>query len=327
MERYNSGSASVETILGFTPEEEIGSNIFTGVPNIGEEKNSIAEIFNQSLQHPGENIRGEFKLKHKNGSYRTIDAVFLNLLNNEKIRGIVANYRDITERKAFEQQKDEFIGIASHELKTPVTSIKIYTELLHERLIEHGDKELSPLTESMNKQVDRLNRLITDLLDFTRIDGGGIKFQMEDFEINDLIREIAEIIEKTSKTHTLQLNLDNSCRINADRHRIGEVLINILSNAIKYSPDSDKVLISSKCEENTFQVCVTDFGIGIDTNSKEKVFEKFYRVEHASINTFPGLGLGLYISNEIIKKHNGKMWVRSSFKKGSTFCFSLPVKK
>jgi len=277
-----------------------------------------------AVERPQENVSGEFRLRHKNGSYRTIDAIFRSLLDNKKINGVIANYRDVTDRKILEQQKDEFIGIASHELKTPVTSIKAYAQIMQEIFEKAKDKKSAEMLQKMNTQVDRLTMLIVDLLDFTRIEGGKLKFREDVHDLNELISDVVEDMQRTTKHHKIEKQLDQSTEMHGDRDRTGQVLRNILHNAIKYSPDATKIIVSSTVDDDSVSVCVQDFGIGIDGNLADKVFDRFFLVSELIMNTFPGLGLGLYIAAEITRRQGGKIWVKSRKGKGSTFCFSLP---
>jgi signal transduction histidine kinase len=179
----------------------------------------------------------------------------------------------------------------------------------------------------MEAQVDRLNVLIVDLLDFTRIEGGKLKFREENYNMNELITEVAEEMQRASKTHKIILELGEEAALYGDRYRVGQVITNLLSNAIKYSPGAERVIVSSKTDESTVTICVEDFGIGINEKLVEKVFDKFFRVTEPLLNTFPGLGLGLYIAAEIVKRQGGSMTVTSTEGKGSTFCFVLPLKR
>jgi PAS domain S-box-containing protein len=316
-------SPSIEKILGYTPAERTGKSLL--INTHPDDRNIKEGMFTKALQHPGENIRGEFRLRHKDKSYRTMDVVCLNLLNDTRIQGLVFNYRDITDRKILEQQKDEFIGIASHELKTPVTSIKAYAQILQEKFVEEGNEVSAEMAYKMNAQIDRLTNLINDLLEFTRIEGSDSKFRREEYDLNELLTQVVNEMRQTTKKHKLELNLDETQTMLGDRHRTGEVLTNLLSNAIKYSPDAKKIIITSRVKAGYVTVCVQDFGIGIAKEASDRIFDKFYRVHDPDINTFPGLGLGLYIASEILKRQNGKIWVESTKGKGSQFCFSLPL--
>ena len=237
-----------------------------------------------------------------------------------------ANIKNITERKELEQQKDEFISIASHELKTPVTSIKAYAQILQEGFEKLKDKRSAELLEKMNGQVDRLTTLIIDLLDFTRIEGGKLKFRKESYNLNELITEVVEEMQRTTKNHKIVLELDKPVQLWGDSYRTGQVITNLLSNAIKYSPNAKKIIVRSKASKDNITIFVRDFGIGIGKDHLNKLFTRFFRVSESTLNTFPGLGLGLYIAAEIVKRQGGTIRVKSSKGKGSTFYFSLPIR-
>lgn len=251
-----------------------------------------------------------------------------------KTVGTVIELRDTTEekkadqrRKDLERQKDEFIGIASHELKTPVTSIKAYAQVLESVFRRKGDISSADKIAKMDHQIDRLSNLIGDLLDVTKIQAGKLQFNEISFSFDDLIKDVVYELQLTSTKHRLEKNLSANVQVYGDKDRIGQVLTNLITNAIKYSPKAEKIIINSSVDKENVTICVKDFGLGISPEKKEKVFEQFYRVSGDEQITFPGLGLGLYISNEIIKRQGGRIWVESSLGEGSTFCFSLPIKK
>lgn len=234
---------------------------------------------------------------------------------------------DITQEKELERQKDDFLGIVSHELKTPVTSIKAYAQALEIMFERKGDATTAQIIGKMDAQVDRLNRLIGDLLDVTKIHSGKLQFNEDYFDLNDLIVEKVEEMQRLSEKHVMIKKLSATHKVYADKERLGQVLTNFISNAIKYSPQADKIIISTSSDAKEITLCVQDFGFGIQRANRGRVFEQFFRVEGPGRETFPGLGLGLYISSEIIKREGGKIWVESDKGKGSTFCFSLPIKK
>jgi len=266
-------------------------------------------------------------MRHKNGGYRNVEAVFVNLLDNPRIHGIIANYRDVTERRALEKQKDEFLAIASHELKTPMTSIKGYSQLLLETFEQSENQEAVMLIEKLEGQVERLTNLIKDLLDVTSIKEGQLKLRKVKFDINQLVVNVAEQIQRTTNIHVLTTSLKADREVWADKDRIEQVVANLLSNAVKYSPNGGKINITTKTEGDIVKVSVKDFGIGIDKQMKDKVFDRFARVTEPSTRTFPGLGLGLYIAREIIERHHGTIGVNSNKGKGSLFFFTLSGKK
>lgn len=231
---------------------------------------------------------------------------------------------DITQTKALEQQKDDFIGIASHELKTPVTSIKAYAQVLERILRKKGYEKEAELMLKMDAQLNRLTELIGDLLDVTKINAGKLQYNRGYFNFEDMLRTQIEELQRTTDTHNIALDAKTIGNVYGDKERLEQVLVNLVTNAIKYSPKAKEIIVHSYEENNNAIVCVQDFGIGIAEEKLNKVFEQFYRVSGNMQHTFPGLGLGLYISSEIIKREGGKIWVNSIEGKGSSFCFSIP---
>ncbi len=241
-----------------------------------------------------------------------------------KVYGILNMATDVTKLVHLQQQKDEFIGIASHELKTPVTSIKAYAQVLEAIFREKGYEKESTMLTRMGVQINRLTNLISDLLDTTKIQAGKLMFNERVFGFNQVVEEVVEDMRRTTNKHEISVTLSETDEVFADPERIAQVLANLLSNAIKYSPNADKICVSTSVTDGHVKVCVKDFGVGIPADKHEKVFEQFYRVSGDKQHTFPGLGLGLYISSEIIKREGGRIWVESVEGKGSNFCFTLP---
>ena len=269
-----------------------------------------------------------FPLRGKDGQYRWFlsRAIPIKDENGKVIRWFGTN-TDITEQRQLEQLKDEFLGIASHELKTPVTSIKGYTQLLERRFRNAGDERSAALLQKMNAQLQKLMLLIEDLLDVTRIESGKLLFRYSSFDYNELIDEIVEETQRTTAKHTIIKGLSSTVTLSADRDRIGQVLSNLLTNAIKYSPQADTIIVKTVQTDDAIVTSVQDFGIGIAAEKQQHIFERFYRVEGETLATYPGLGLGLYVSSEFVKRHHGSIRVESEEGKGTTFSFSLPLKE
>jgi len=218
--------------------------------------------------------------------------------------------------------RDEFISIASHELKTPVTSLKMYVQVTKKQIEAKGGDGKN--LEKMDNQVDKLTHLIQDLLNVSRFQAGMLDYNDDLFDLDALVDEVVDNIQPTTPKHLIKIDGILKKKVWGDKDRIGQVITNLLTNAVKYSPNADKVLITLTPELNFATVTVQDFGIGIDKQHLNKLFERFYRVNDMEEKTFPGLGLGLYISNEIIKRYGGKMKVVSQKGKGSQFSFTLP---
>ncbi len=247
--------------------------------------------------------------------------------SQKKLKGVTGSAIDITERKQLERQKDDFLGIASHELKTPVTSIKAYGQVLQKIFTKKGDGISTEMLQKMDAQVNKLTNLIGDLLDVTKIQSGNLVLHEETFNFNRFIEETMQEMQLTTDQHQLVVKLGAPVEIYGDKERVAQVLTNLISNAIKYSPHAKKIIVQSVKTRDTVTLSVQDFGIGIPKKKQPLVFERFYRVSGSKEDTFPGLGLGLFISAEIIKRQGGKIWVESTEGKGSTFYFSLPLRQ
>jgi PAS domain S-box-containing protein len=229
-------------------------------------------------------------------------------------------------RRTHERRKDEFLSIASHELRTPMTSIKAFSQILEKYFQNSGDSKAMSLVSKMNDQIDRLIELIENLLDISRIESGKMRFNEERFNLSDLIHSIIEEIQPISNAHTIHYETEEkNIMIYADKYRIGQVFTNLLTNAIKYSPQSNKIVVRTSLKADSVEVAVQDFGIGIPEPQQNRIFERFYRAEGSNRESYPGLGLGLHISREIIIRHKGTIWLESKEGLGSTFYFTLPL--
>ncbi len=241
-----------------------------------------------------------------------------------EFRKWIGTSTDINEFKNLVKQKDTFLGIASHELKTPLTSLKLYAQFLEKILRKTGDEKSAEYAKKIDMQVAKLTSLIGDLLDVTKINSGKIHLNQTQFDFQTVVMEIAEEMQ-ISTSHKIEIHTATGGTVFADRERIGQVMTNLMSNAIKYSPDADRIIVETEQKDNDIIFTVKDFGIGMPPDKKDHVFEQYYRVSGDEESTFPGLGLGLYIAAQIVERSGGKIWVNSVLGKGSTFSFSLPL--
>lgn len=231
---------------------------------------------------------------------------------------------EIEFRKEAERKKDEFISIASHELKTPMTSIKGYIQLL-ERSLDKEDLETTRVRlHKVQNQVEKLNLLVADLLDISKIESGKLKFNKKYFSFDKILDHIVEIMEQANPQVKFIKKGQINTEIFGDEMRIEQVIINFITNAIKYAPDSDEVHFTSELRGDEIYFSVKDFGIGMAKEHQQQIFDKFYRVEETS-ERFQGLGIGLYICQEIIERHEGKIGVNSELDEGSEFYFTIPL--
>ncbi len=226
------------------------------------------------------------------------------------------------EAQAASRRKDEFMSIASHELKTPLASMKAYMQLA-DRSLPPDEKSKMYIDRTL-VQINKLNTMVTDLLDVSRMENGKLKFEKTLFPFERLIRDATEMIRQTYPEHRFNISGPSDTVVMGDEVRLEQVLLNYLTNAIKYSPDSREVEITTSVRKGELVVAVTDHGIGIPAENQAEVFQKFYRVEGIS-HRFQGLGVGLYICAEIIGRHGGRCWLESKPNEGSTFFFSIPA--
>ena len=244
------------------------------------------------------------------------------LINKDKGE-MMSVFVDITERKRMEQKKDEFISIASHEMKTPLTTAKAYLQLLQLSL-DKVNTTANLYAKKATLSVNRLNELVNELLDVSKIQHGKLDYHISSFNFNEMVDITLEDVQQTSPKHAIVKTGKVHQQVVGDKDRLQQVIINLLSNAIKYSPDSLDIYINIADQDNEIKVSVKDNGIGISQEHLDKIFDRYYRVEEHAIQ-FQGLGIGLFISYEIIQRHKGKLWVESELGKGSTFYFTLPV--
>lgn len=239
---------------------------------------------------------------------------------------ILLAFEDTTDRRQLEKQKDDFIGIVSHELKTPLTGIKVYSQLLEKHLGKTDDKRGSFFLSKMTNQMERLTQLMASFVNVYKIQNGKLILHKKNFKIGELIKSTVSDFQYTTKLHTIEYSSNSKLLIHADRERIAQVLVNLISNAIKYSPKAKKVIVSVSHTPRDVTISIQDFGLGIPKEEQDKIFDRFFRVRGKREKEISGLGLGLYISYEIVTQHKGKIWVDSIEGKGSTFHFSLPLK-
>jgi PAS domain S-box-containing protein len=288
----------------------------------------VDKMWKESIQNNSPFVM-EYELQdpHQEGSYRWfLGRAVPNFGENGEVKQWTGTFTDINEFKQLETQKDNFLGIASHELKTPLTSLKLYTQFIKMNLEKSGDQKNADVVKRMDSQIDRLTELINELLDVTKIQKGQMPLNESYFDFDQLADEVIEEQQMTSR-HKMVVSKSTVGTVFADRHRISQVMANLISNAIKYSPDADEVHISTSLEGDKARFCVRDFGIGIPADKQAKVFDQYYRISESKDHTFPGLGLGLYISSEIIKKTGGEISVSSVEGEGSDFCFRIPKNK
>ncbi|OOQ59798.1 chemotaxis protein CheB [Mucilaginibacter pedocola] len=252
--------------------------------------------------------------------------------DNGQVDGIAFFGFEVTElveaRSAAEelmQKKDEFMSIASHELKTPITSLKGSLQIVQRMLAKADDANpMSRFIDKASSQTDKLTGLVSDLLDVTRIQAGKMPLNPTTFNAVAMVSDCVDEVKAQQPNQKLIFHTDCDVDVTADKTRLEQVIHNFLTNAIKYSPGADTVLISCTMQDGQFRVAVKDFGIGVPEDKQPYLFDRFYRVQESSTH-FSGLGLGLFISAEIVKRHNGQIGIESAPGEGSTFWFTIPL--
>ncbi|RNL54301.1 PAS domain-containing sensor histidine kinase [Pedobacter jejuensis] len=232
-------------------------------------------------------------------------------------------FMDITERKLDELRKNDFIGMVSHELKTPLTALNGFVQVLQLKARKSEDNFATIALEKAYNQIKKMTVMINGFLNVSRLESGKLLVDKRKFDLGELFKEVVEDAGILQSSHTITLDIDKSVEINADRDKIGNVISNLLNNAIKYSPGGGNIDVHCRTYNDTVECYIKDNGIGIKPEDIDKLFERYYRVE--SNHTIAGFGIGLYLSAEIVRRHKGKIWVESEVNKGSSFYFSLPI--
>jgi len=236
----------------------------------------------------------------------------------------IGSVLDITDEKINEQRKNDFIAMVSHELKTPLTSLTAYIQLLLRGSEQAGENLETDILIRANVQTKKMTRMINGFLNLSRLELGKLELSLTAFLMDDLIREAISDITVGMEARNFEFLPGCPAAVTADKEKIGAVIINFLSNAVKYSPNDKKINIACRDGDGEIIVSVTDQGLGIKPEDIPYVFDRFYRVENDKTKDISGFGVGLYLSAEIIKCHHGRIWVESVYGNGSTFYFSLP---
>lgn len=249
------------------------------------------------------------------------------VLEGHKTELVLLAIEDISHKKMIDKHKDDFIGIATHELKTPLTTIKSFVQILQKHHENITDTKTTFMLDKVSKQIDRMEYMMKSFVNVYSLQTGKLELHKEQFSLEDLLKDIIETLQYSTDSHKIIRREKLSTKIFADRERIGQLLVNLITNAIKYSPNGNEIIITSEKTKGHVMVSVQDFGLGIPKEQQALVFERFFRSQGKEEKKIDGLGLGLYIAHEIVKEHDGKMWVDSTLNKGSTFHFTLPLNK
>ncbi len=306
----------------------------------------LAEIVDQALA--GNIVMNRELIAGSNGETvpltLSISAAPLYETNQTQTRliGVVAVLNDITSSKQIEKLKDEFVSIVSHELRTPLTAIKGYTQHLMRRIerrlreTRQAQQPSNPVVESpesydlrslniVQSQTEHLERLVNDLLDLSRVQWGELHLQYSSFYLADVLAERVRMAQISAEQHTIYLDIEvQDSKILADQLRMGQVVGNILDNAVKFSPQGRQVTVRLQEQDNEYLISVIDQGIGVSPEYFDHIFERFYRVRNTASRQYSGIGMGLYVAKAIVEAHGGRIWLSSNQGIGSTFYFTLP---
>lgn len=306
-------------LTGYKSDEVLGKN-----PRFLQSGKTPAAVYKKMWQHLQNGkpfSTREIIEKSKEGKEYQIHSAFFPVKNDGETIFYVQTMHDITAQKRIELLKTEFLSIAAHEIKTPLTTLKLIAQVLLRRF-GHDEKNANAFM-LLDREIARLANLVNELLDISRIETGRFHLNKERVDLVPLTREITKKMSLLAKSHEIVFySNEKSILVFADVNRIEEVLINLLTNAVKYSAENTSVRITLSVRGSDVCISVSDSGIGIPKEQFTHVFERFYQIhEHRT----SGFGLGLFIAKQIVKKHKGKIWVESTEGEGSTFYVSLPL--
>jgi PAS domain S-box-containing protein len=319
------GNHRLKQWFGLDEDEEVDlDNALAAI--IPEDRDRVSAAIDKSLQKGSDgNYNTIYTIQGRDGTKRIVEATgrakFDTEGNAQQFNGIL---EDVTEEYQLQVRKDEFISVASHELKTPITSLSASIQILQKLVkTDPGSEKVPMFVNKASNNLSKLIHLLDDLLNVTKIQQGQLALNINRFDIVELIKDCADHINPTNDYEFVFMG-DEELMVYADYRRIDQVMINLIGNAIKYSPSSKRIEITVMHDDERATVCVRDFGIGINPQKLPHLFDRYYRVDSFG-HQFSGLGLGLYISSEIINRHNGKIGVDSEVGGGSNFWFSIPI--
>lgn len=314
---------SAERIFGYTADEMIGESILKLIPTDRHEEEPLI----LSRLRKGERVE-HFETKRQTKDNRLLDvSLTISPIKNAdgKIIGLSKIARDITDKKQEEYRKNDFIAMVSHELKTPLTSLKSYIQVLLAKAKQQDDNFVLEALSRANIQAKKMTTMIHDFLSLSRLEESGLSLRKEKFNLHELIKEVVSDIQLLTPNHTLKLKDCEDIAIYADRDKIGQVLTNLIENAVKYSAKGGTIVIGCEKQAGEVKIFVNDNGVGISQSDQKRLFERFYRVKNDKLKTVSGFGIGLYLVSEILRYHDSKIKVESQEGIGSTFYFYMPV--
>ncbi|NNU33144.1 PAS domain S-box protein [Mucilaginibacter sp. S1162] len=304
-----SWNAAAERMFGWTAAEMIGQKIYKIIPadRQDEEPQIIARL------HSGERVE-HFETQRLTKDGRLIDvSVTISPIRDSEGRIVGASKiaRDITERKQDETRKSDFIGMVSHELKTPLTSLNALLQVAGQKLKNSEDSFLSGAMEKANIQVKRMTAMINGFLNVSRLESAKLLIEKQTFQLDVLVDEVIEETKLTVNSHRIEYQHCPLVYVFADRDKISSVISNLLGNAVKYSPKDTRITVTCEADREKVIISVRDEGMGIEAGDAKKIFDRYYRVQAIRGKHISGFGIGLYLSAEIVHRHEGEIWVES----------------
>jgi len=348
IEKIESGEAKLETVLSGMVEGVIVTDargkIILANPSLRklffidtapEGKTPLEVIRNSAVQNIVDKVlKGYQRIAAEEIIVSTPEEKFIKvsgvaIIKGKQIDGAIFVFHDISELRKLEKIRQDFVANVSHELRTPLSSIKGYSETL----LDGGKikpEERKEFLDIIYRESDRLAKLIDDLLDLSRIESGKMSMVFIPIEIAPVVKRSAGVLEKLAREKSIKIEADipsDLPKVLADENRLSQVLLNLIDNSVKYTPDGGLVKISVLLQDKYLQVDIADTGIGIPQEDLPRIFERFYRVDKARSRQFGGTGLGLSIVKHIVQGHGGQVWVKSEVGRGSTFSFTIPIYK
>jgi two-component system sensor histidine kinase VicK len=315
-------SDRLKEIFGFLPTDEV--TLEDAIKQISPDYKEQVALALQTAIRDSSRFEMEYPLVgYHDGKLRWVRGVGTVQRSGNKPNVFTGVVHEITEHKMDEIRKNDFIGMVSHELKTPLTSLSGYVQLMERKALKNEDSFMMNALETASRQVKKMSTMIDGFLNISRLESGKIVLHKSQFDLRQLVDEAIEDNLRLENKTEIIFNCDTAINILADRDKISSVISNFVSNAIKYSAPGGKVLVETSIADGQATLSVADEGQGIKQTDLEKVFERFYRV--GDNQNISGFGIGLYLSAEIISRHDGKIWATSNFGTGSVFYFSIPI--
>jgi two-component system sensor histidine kinase VicK len=318
-----SWNTAAEEIFGFQQREVMGTPAYHMIPS--DKQQEVSRLLSRVAQ--GERVQHlETSLVTKDG--RTIDvAITLSPLKDPtgKIIGFSKIVRDITEKKQEEQRKNSFIALVSHEIKTPITAVAAYLQMVLQKAKKDQDSFYVNMLSRAEVKVKKMTAMVQDFLNVARLEEGKLLIIKKQFELSPMIREVADDAHFLSTKHTISILGCEDLSVYGDKDKLAHVLSNLLSNAIKYSPNGGDIFINCESLDKKARISVTDQGLGIKKSDQKRIFERFYRVQNEEVQAASGFGIGLYLASEILAHHDSQLQINSKEGVGSTFFFDLSI--